>query len=169
MRKLHIVALAAVAACALGAGAAAQTAHTVAAAPQPEMPVYHPSMGDMMTMLVQPRHIKLGLAIRAKNWDYAAYEVGELRGAFRRVAATIPTYNKSAVADLIASTIAQPLDALRAAIKAHDAKSVDADYAELTRSCDACHMSQGHGNVVIREPRAAMFPDQDFRPQRAKK
>ena len=28
---------------------------------------YHPSMGDLMTMAVQPRHIKLGLAGQQKN------------------------------------------------------------------------------------------------------
>ena len=43
-----------------------------AQAPPPQ-PDYHPSMGDLMTMAVQPRHTKLGIAGRARNWPYAAY------------------------------------------------------------------------------------------------
>jgi hypothetical protein len=41
-------------------------------------PTYRPGLGDLMTMTVQPRHIKLGLAGREKNWIYAAYELHEL-------------------------------------------------------------------------------------------
>ena len=48
---------------------------------QPAPPDYHPSLGDLMTMAVQPRHIKLGLAGRARNWTYLAYEAGEQPGA----------------------------------------------------------------------------------------
>lgn len=48
-------------------------------------PDYHPSMGDLMTMAVQPRHIKLGLAGKYQNWIYAKYELGELRNGFTRV------------------------------------------------------------------------------------
>jgi hypothetical protein len=35
-----------------------------------------------MTMTVQPRHTKLGLAGREGNWPYAAYELHELQEAF---------------------------------------------------------------------------------------
>ena len=38
-----------------------------ATAPQ----AYRPGLGDLMTMTVQPRHIKLGLAGQEKNWPYA--------------------------------------------------------------------------------------------------
>ena len=64
-----------------------------AAAPTPD---YHPSFGDLMTMAVQPRHIKLGIAGAAGNWAYAAYEVSELKNAFARIARTIPSYNGAA-------------------------------------------------------------------------
>jgi len=35
---------------------------------------YRPGLGDLMTTTVQPRHTKLGLAGRAQNWSYAAYD-----------------------------------------------------------------------------------------------
>jgi hypothetical protein len=46
----------------------------------PNTTPYRPGLGDLMTMTVQPRHIKLGLA-RDHNWIYAAYELHELKGA----------------------------------------------------------------------------------------
>ncbi len=39
-----------------------------ARSPAPPTPDYHPSMGDLMTMAIQPRHTKLGLAGQHKNW-----------------------------------------------------------------------------------------------------
>jgi hypothetical protein len=33
---------------------------------------FRPAMDDLMTMLVQPRHIKLYYAAQAKNWTLAA-------------------------------------------------------------------------------------------------
>ena len=44
-----------------------------------------------MTMAVQPRHTKLGIAGNARNWAYAAYELGELREALDQVAEVTPS------------------------------------------------------------------------------
>jgi hypothetical protein len=49
----------------------AQTAPTPNQAQPP--PAYRPGLGDLMSMTVQPRHIKLGLAVLEKNWSFAAY------------------------------------------------------------------------------------------------
>jgi hypothetical protein len=125
---------------------------------------YHPSMGDLMTMAVQPRHTKLGLASRARNWKYAAYEAGELRGAFGRVARTIPTYRKADVADMIAANVKSPLDAIDAAIAARDAAGFKRAYADLTKSCNDCHQGLGHPEVVIQAPLVGAYPDQVFTP-----
>src|SRR5947208_12650028 len=40
-------------------------------------PSYRPGLGDLMTMTVQPRHLKVGLALEQRNWAYAAYELHE--------------------------------------------------------------------------------------------
>ncbi len=64
---------------ALVAGAMLATTLFVAAQTPPEAPPpYRPGLGDLMTMTVQPRHIKLALAGREKNWVYAAYELHQL-------------------------------------------------------------------------------------------
>src|SRR5260221_614819 len=69
---------------ALVAGAMLATTVFVAAQTPPEgqnaPPPYRPGLGDLMTMTVQPRHIKLALAGREKNWVYAAYELHQLVG-----------------------------------------------------------------------------------------
>ena len=129
---------------------------------QTAQPDYHPSLGDLMTMAVQPRHIKLGLAGRARDWTYLGYEAGELRNAFNRVARTVPAYRNSDMAGMISSNIKEPLDRLDEAIKARDGRRFDVAYAEVTRACNTCHQGLGHPEVVIQVPQAWMFPDQDL-------
>ena len=167
-RRLKGLVLATVAALALlgsGGKAPAQTTPPGSAAPvqpAPAQPDYHPSMGDLMTMAVQPRHIKLGLAGGQKNWAYAEYELNELRNAFGRIARTIPTYRTTDVAALSGALMTAPLDATQAAIRAGDARQFAAAYARLTAVCNACHLSQDHPMVVIRVPAGNAFADQDF-------
>jgi hypothetical protein len=126
-------------------------------------PDYHPSMGDLMTMAIQPRHIKLGLAGKQNNWLYAAYELNELRNAFARVARTIPRYQTMDTAEIMTALTKPPLDALEKAIATSNAKQFNAGYAQLTLACNACHQSQKHAAIVIKTPDTGMFPDQDFR------
>jgi hypothetical protein len=123
---------------------------------------YHPSMGDLMTMAIQPRHIKLHFAGEQQNWSYAAYELGELRNAFARIARTIPRYHAIDTASLTTAVTQAPLDALDQAIKAHNPSQFTVAYAQLTQACNACHQSLNHSNVVIKVPVMIMFPDQEF-------
>ena len=53
---------------------------------------YRPGLGDLMTMTVQPRHIKLALAGQEKNWPYAKYELHELQEAFERSVQVWPKF-----------------------------------------------------------------------------
>jgi hypothetical protein len=131
-----------------------------AALAQPE---YHPSLGDLMTMAVQPRHLKLGIAGREKNWGYAKYEVSELKNAFARVARTIPVYRNADLAALMTALTTEPLKDVEQAIAAGDAGRFKAAYGKLTSTCNACHLSQDHPMIVIQVPSASTFPDQDFR------
>lgn len=133
-----------------------------AAAQTPVQPDYHPSMGDLMTMAVQPRHAKLGLALQARNWAYAAYEVDELKNALNRVARTTPTSKGQDMASIIASGIKEPLETAAAAIKAKDAVGFGKAYAQITAACNACHTTLGREYVVIRAPAASTFSNQNF-------
>jgi hypothetical protein len=125
---------------------------------------YHPGLGELMTALVQPRHIKLGLAGNEQNWPYAAYELGELTETFADIAKLVPKHGNLSIPEAIASTVKPPMAALAAAIKAKDAGGFTKAYADLTASCNACHQSADHPMIVIQVPLVSPFPDQDFRP-----
>ena len=71
-----------------------------------------------MTMTVQPRHIKLALAGRQKNWTYAAYELHELQEAFDRAAKAWPQWQSVPIADLMTAATKEPIASLAGAIKA---------------------------------------------------
>ena len=136
---------------------------TVAAKIDTTVPLdYHSSMGDLMTMVVQPRHIKLGLAGKQQNWIYAKYELSELRNAFARIARAIPQYQSIDTAALTGATMQAPLNALQKAIEANSATQFTEAYTQLTEACNACHCNRNHGAVVIKVPDAAMYPDQEF-------
>jgi len=125
---------------------------------------YRPGLGDLMTMTVQPRHIKLALAGRAQNWSYAAYELHELQEAFERAAAVWPHWQSMPIAEMIKAVTSDPIAELDQAIKAKDAARYDAAYRQLTAACDTCHQSADRAVIVIRVPEGDAFPDQDFGP-----
>jgi hypothetical protein len=129
---------------------------------------YRLGLGEMMTAFVQPRHIKLGLAGAAQNWDYAAYELGELQETFEDIGKTILKHGTLAIPEAIASTVKPPLDAIDAAIKAKDGAAFTKAYGDLTTACNACHQSADHKMIVIQVPTVSgtAFPDQDFNPQK---
>jgi hypothetical protein len=148
--------------------AAAPTAATPAATSS--LPEYHPSMADLMNLAVQPRHIKLALAGKAKNWDYAAYETDELRNAFDRIARTIPDYRGNNLAKMFDANIKPAIAEMKTAAQAKDAKAFEAAYAKVTMQCTACHEALDHPMIRIRAPGdATLFPDQDFAPTPADK
>jgi Cytochrome C' len=125
----------------------------------------HPAaLGDLMTALVQPRHIKLGLAGSQQNWPYAAYELNQLRATFADVAEILPKYRDLSIPDMITSTVKEPLAALDRAIQAKDSNQFNAAYGQLTASCNACHESYDRAAIVMQPPTGTIFPDQDFRP-----
>jgi hypothetical protein len=165
--SIRCAALSAVAV-ALGSVGASMAQPPPAAAPTAPPAAYSPSLADLMTSSVQSRHIKLGLAGKARNWTYAAYETEEMRNAFNRITRTIPVYRKAVLADLVAGTVKDPLDQIETAIKARDAAGFDAAYVKLTDSCNACHQGLEHAYVVIKAPTGSPYVDQSFSPEAAK-
>ena len=127
-------------------------------------PVFKPGLGDMMTMMVQPRHTKLGLAGQAGNWAYASYELHELQESFDRVARNVPKWREFMVAETMASVTKDPMAALEDAIKNSNAAGFAKAYQDLTTACNQCHQAAKQGQIVIQVPAASPFPDQDFRP-----
>jgi hypothetical protein len=94
------------------AAIAAVAALALAVASSAEAQQHPAALGDLMTALVQPRHIKLGLAGSEQNWPYAAYELDQLRETFAEVAEILPKYRDLSIPDMITSTVKEPLAAL---------------------------------------------------------
>jgi hypothetical protein len=142
------------------------TSHSRAAEPQAVSPTqatpYLPSVSDLMIATIQPRHRRLWQALQNKDWGFAAYELGNLQGAFRRLGEAHPTENDIPFPEMITSVTDAPLKALAAAIDAKDDTGFSKAYADLTDSCNACHQALGHGVVAIRAPGGKSVSDQDF-------
>ena len=148
-------------------GAAAQSA----APPQSQPPRgpassalnYVPGVGDMMNTLVQPRHAKLGLAGREKNWALASYLYKELQQAFATVGTVQPKWRNLTVAEMIQSMTGDAMKDLGDAIDGKNAKLFAQAYGDLTDGCNSCHTALNQGFVVIKPPEASAFPNQEFK------
>jgi hypothetical protein len=139
---------------------------TVPAQQPPEAPPpYRPGLGDLMTTTVQPRHIKLGLAGREKNWVYAAYELHQLEEAFDRLSITWPQWRQVGIVEMVETIVRQPMFDLAQAIKEKSESKYAVAYKELTESCNECHRGARQVPIVIQDPKDSPFPDQDFRAQ----
>jgi hypothetical protein len=132
--------------------------------PAPQTAQYLPSISDMMIGTIQPRHRRLWQAAQNKNWEFAAYELGNLHGAFQRLGQAHPTEQDISFPDMIASITEQPFKELKSAIQSKDNVGFAKAYAGLTAGCNACHQALNHGVVAIRTPSGTSASDQDFTP-----
>ncbi len=140
-----------------------------ASAATPEAIAYKPSMPDMMNIAILPRHEKLAIAGRKRNWKYLAYETRELRGAFTKIARTAPAHDGWDTLAMFNSMIMTPIKNLEDAVKAEDGKAFDTNFAALTDACNACHVVVGRDYIVIKVPRDSAYPNQEFRATRTSK
>ena len=127
---------------------------------------FRPGFDDLMTMLVQPRHIKLYAAGQARNWELAGFQLNELRASFRRIGQTLPRYRTYEMDSSVASIIAPAIAKMDGAIKAADPAQFTAAYGELTAACNTCHTAMEHAFLIIKMPDAAAlspYTDQEFR------
>jgi hypothetical protein len=128
---------------------------------------FNPQMAALMSMLIQPRHAKVGLAGQAENWPLAGYALKELRQGFMVISRAVPRWKGLPVPDLFDAAVSQPIALLDFAIKAQEPRQFGEGYARLTAGCNACHATTDHSFVVIKAPdSAAAFPNQDFQPKR---
>jgi hypothetical protein len=125
---------------------------------------YVPNMGDMMHILIQPRHAKLGLAGKAENWPLAGYALKELQQGFGSISKAIPRWKGLPVPDLFEAALKQPFATLDFAVKAGDPRQFAESYDRVTAGCNACHSTTEQNFVVIKTPDASAFPNQQFEP-----
>jgi hypothetical protein len=150
----------------LGTRTAAQNQNPMGDANAEPAP-FNPQMSALMSMLIQPRHAKLGLAGKDENWALAGYALKELKQGFMVAARAVPRWKGLPVPDLFDAAVSQPIALLDFAIKAGEPRQFAEAYGRLTAGCNACHATTDHPFVVIKAPdSAAAFPNQDFSPKR---
>jgi hypothetical protein len=136
---------------------------SVAAGPEAERSTqttgYLPSISDLMIATIQPRHERLWQSGQDANWEFAAYELGNLHGAFDRLGLAHPTEHHISFPDMIASVTEQPFKELKSAIQLKDASAFAKAYASLTDACNSCHQALNHGEVKIRVPNRTSASD----------
>lgn len=132
------------------------------ASPAPSATNYVPSISDLMIATIQPRHVRLWIAARSGDWSFAAYELGNLKGAFDRLGRAHPMEHEIPLQDMISYVTAQPFEDMHKAIEAKDGTAFSKAYGDLTSACNTCHQATNHGVVVIRTPIDSSISDQDF-------
>jgi hypothetical protein len=146
------IAIAAAAIVATGLATARSAAAGQDARPSPQATGYVPSISDLMIATIQPRHERLWQSAQDGNWEFAAYELGNLQGAFDRLGLAHPTEHNISFPDMIVSVTGQPFKELKSAIQSKDAIAFAKAYASLNDACNSCHQALNHGVVKIRVP-----------------
>ena len=156
---------------------AAQPAPAPAASPAPaatpapaaahEAPkTYIPGPEQFMGVILS-QHAKLWYAGRAKNWDLAEFELGEIKEVMGDLQDLYPKFKNLPFADMLDAVITKEIVDLEKAIAAKDSKAFAAGYDKLTAACNACHEGTENKFVVIRRPSGSRpFPNQEFRPRK---
>jgi hypothetical protein len=135
--------------------------------PNAEPAPFNPQMSALMSMLIQPRHAKLGLAGKQENWPLAGYMLKELKQGFVVISRAVPRWKGLPVGDLFDAAVIPSITVLDFAVKANEPRQFAEAYDKLTAGCNACHATTEHPFVVIKTPdSAAAFPNQDFSPKR---
>jgi hypothetical protein len=122
------------------------------AAPTPQASGYLPSISDLMIATIQPRHERLWRAGQDGNWAFAAYELGNLHGAFERLGHAHPVTQNISFPEMITSVTEQPFKELTSAVQSKDGTAFASAYADLTAACNSCHQALNHGVVEIVVP-----------------
>ena len=102
----------------------------------------------------------------ARNWELAAYELGEIKEVMSDVQDVVPTFKNLPLAQMLDAVITKEIVALEKVIEAKDFKKSFTGYDKLNSACNACHQGTENGFVVIQRPTSPTFTNQDYRPHK---
>ena len=167
MQIRHVVGLALAGSIALAASVIgiAQGAPAPAATPPAPLVIldFKPTLSDLMTMLIQPRHQKLWAAGQQRNWTLAAFQLREMRSGFDKIAATIPKYINIDLGPTFINIMDSQVRAVNSAITSQNSQLFMTAFGDLTASCNSCHEALNHGFLVMKVPEVTGYGNQDFR------
>jgi len=126
---------------------------------------YIPGIEQFMNV-IQSEHAKLWYAASARNWELAAYQLGEIKEIMSDVEDLYPKFKDLPLGQMLDNVITGPIVELEKGLDAKDFGKFAAGYGKLTEACNACHQATGNGFLVIQRPANPGFPNQDFRPHK---
>ena len=113
---------------------------------------------------IQVDHAKLWLSGEARNWELAAYELGEMKEVFSDVQDLVPRYQNIPVGEMIDAIITGAITDLEGAVATRDFAKFSIAFDGLTSACNTCHQAANRGYIAIRRPAQSNFSNQDFSP-----
>ena len=112
---------------------------------------YMPGIEEFMNV-IQSEHAKLWYAASARNWELAAYQLGEIKEIMSDVEDLFPKFKNLPLDQMLDNVITGPIAELEKALDAKDFGKFAAGYGKLTEACNACHQATGNGFIVIQRP-----------------
>jgi hypothetical protein len=135
-------------------------------APAKEAPKnYIPGIEQFMNV-IQSEHAKLWYAGQARNWELAAYQLGEIKEIMSDVEDLYPTFQNLPLGQMLDSVVTGQIADVEKALDAKDFNRFSEGYGKLTEACNSCHQATGNGFVVIKRPAQPAFFNQDFTPRK---
>src|SRR6185437_7401573 len=156
----------------LGIAGAVALMSLAAGAQAPPSPAEHESPKNYVPGLeqfmgvIQNEHAKLWYAGQARNWELAAYQLGEIKEVMSDVQDMVPRFKHLPLAQMLDAVITGPIAQLEKSLDAKDFVKFSAGYRDLTQACNSCHQAAGVGFVRIRQPIVPAFPNQNFAPRK---
>lgn len=126
---------------------------------------YVPGVEQFMGVMLS-QHAKLWYAGKARNWELAEFELGEIKEVMGDVQDLVPVFKNLPFADMLDAVIVKEVADLEKAIASKDFKKFAAGYDKLTAACNSCHEGTEMGMVRIQRPTRPAFFNQDFRPRK---
>ena len=126
---------------------------------------YTPGLGDIMGA-IQMRHAKLWFAGKSRNWQLAAYEIGEIKEGFESAVRFQPNFKGRPVAQMVEETTLQPINRLEKAVETKNSVMFMTAFDQLTGACNSCHQAAGFEFISIQRPSLSTFTNQGYAPEK---
>jgi hypothetical protein len=111
-------------------------------------------------------HHRLWITAKARNWELARYQLGEIKEVMGDAQDLVPTFKNLPLNQMVDAVITKEIVDLEKAIEAKNFKKSAASYDKLNPICNACHQGTENGFVVIQRPTTPAFTNQNYQPHK---
>jgi hypothetical protein len=120
-----------------------------------------PGLGAHMTT-IQLHAGKLWFAVKASNWELAAYELHELEETMEAVKKLNVEKNGVKISNVMDAVLQTQIAQLEKSIKQQNQAEFQKSYDETLSACNGCHTESGHKFIQIGRPTAPPVTNQKW-------